>query len=58
MSTPLCPSPRRLILLRYTLRNGHHGSLLFVAGSTGEALISLFDIFGTEIRRCSAAVRP
>lgn len=49
------PRPPRLILLRYTLRNGAHGTLHWVAPSTGEALVALLDLFGSDVRSCSAA---
>lgn len=47
--------PLRLILLRYTLRNGAHGTLHYVARSTGEAVVALLDLYGTDVRSCSAA---
>lgn len=48
--------PLRLILLRYTLRNGARGTLHCIASSTSAALVQLLDQFGADVRCCSAAV--
>ncbi len=44
----------RAVTVRYTLRNGHRGSLLCVAASTADAILQVLQIFGAQLRTCSA----
>lgn len=48
----------RAITLRYTLRNGHRGTLLCLACSTVGAVLQAIDAFGDQLRSCSASAAP
>lgn len=52
------PAVMRAITLRYTLRNGHRGTLLCVACSTVGAVLQAIDVFGDQLRTCSASASP
>lgn len=52
------PAVMRAITLRYTLRNGHCGTLLCVASSTVGAVLQAIDVFGDQLRSCSASASP
>ena len=41
-------------LARYTLRNGVQGVLTLIAGSSCAAILIAIDIFGEQLRTCSA----
>lgn len=47
-------TPMRAITLHYTLRNGHRGTVLCVARSTAGAIVQALEIFGEQLRTCSA----
>ena len=44
----------RAITLTYTLRNGHRGVLLCVASNAAGAVVLALDLFGQQLRTCSA----
>lgn len=44
----------RLYLARYTLRNGTRGVLHVIADSSAGAIVTALDVFGWQMRTCSA----
>jgi hypothetical protein len=44
----------RAVTLHYTLRNGHRGTLVCIARSSADAILQALDVFGAQLRACSA----
>ncbi|MGC4075448.1 MAG: hypothetical protein QM702_00120 [Rubrivivax sp.] len=44
----------RIVLVRYSLRNGATGALHILAESTCSAIVTVVDLFGEALRTCSA----